>query len=57
MSDVITSMLQFFGIAEIPSTMPDLLYWLCSLVAGVYFVKSVLSICFGFVKNVNGGVR
>lgn len=57
MTDVISSMLELFGISTVPSTIPEFLYWFCSLAAGVIFIKSLVAIIFGFVRNIDRGMR
>lgn len=53
MNGVILQMLEFFGIASIPTDFPTFIYWLCSLCAGLEFVQFTVGICFNFIKKVS----
>lgn len=51
MNNVINEMLSFFGINTVPTDFPTFIYWIFSLVFGLYFVKFSVSIVFEFVKS------
>lgn len=53
MENVITSLLDFLGIATIPTDFPEFMYWLCSLLAGLYFMKICIVSVFSFIKTIN----
>lgn len=53
MENVITSLLDFLGITAIPTDFPTFLYWLCSLMAGLYFMKVCIVSVFSFMKFLN----
>ena len=54
MSGVISSMLELFEIDAIPTDFPSFMYWLCSLVAGVAFLKFSVCVVFKFVRETMG---
>lgn len=51
MNNVIAELLQFFGISNVPTDFASFMYWLVSLIAGLYFVRVVLFSVFGFIKS------
>lgn len=51
MQNVISEMLTLFGIDVIPTDFPSFMYWLCSLVAGLTFLKFCVGICFNFISR------
>ncbi len=53
METVITSLLDFFGISAVPTDFPTFIHWLCSLLAGLYFVKFTMVSVFSFIKFLN----
>ncbi len=53
MVDVISSMLELFGIEEVPLTFGDFIFWLCSLCAGYKFVTFSVGIVFSFLNKVS----
>lgn len=57
MNSIITEMLTLFGIDTIPTDFPSFMYWLCSLLAGIAFLKFSVGICFNFVREMTGGRR
>lgn len=57
MHSVIDQMLEMFGIVEIPTSFPEFMYWLCSLIAGIVFLKFCVAICFNFAYELGGRRR
>ncbi len=53
MSGVIFQMLDFFGISSVPTDFPTFMYWLCSLCAGLEFIRFTVGICFSFVRQIS----
>ena len=48
MTDIITGFVETFGInANIPTDFPSFIYWLCTVVATLLFVKIILGTIFG----------
>lgn len=51
MNNVITSMLEFFGINSVPVDFQTFIFWFCSLLAGVEFCKFCVGSVFNFIKH------
>ncbi len=51
MHDVISEMLNLFGISIIPTDFPSFMVWLCSLIAGVLFVKFTVGVSLSFARK------
>ena len=51
MNGVIAELMQFFGISYVPTDFSTFMYWLVSLIAGLYFVRVVLFTVFEFIKS------
>lgn len=49
MSNIITELLDFLGVNYVPTDFPGFIFWFCSLLAGLWFIKFVLTVTFGFV--------
>lgn len=52
-SDIITSILNLFGIYQAPTTVQEFLWDLVILVVGLVVVKAILAFVFGFFKEVS----
>lgn len=57
MQDIISSLLEFFGVNTIPTDFPSFIYWFCSLVAGLIFVRMILLSTFGMINDVKGASK
>ena len=57
MNGIITNMLELFEISEIPTDFASFAFWLCSLAAGIIFLKFCVGICFSFINKMYGGNR
>lgn len=57
MENVTSALLDFFGIATVPTDFPSFMFWLCSLIAGLCFVKMVLVSVFGMIRDARGITR
>ena len=51
MNGVIAELMQFFGISYVPTDFATFMFWLVSLIAGLYFVRVVLFTVFEFIKS------
>lgn len=49
MTGIIADILDFLGVNYIPTDFPGFMVWFCSLLAGLWFIKFVLNVTFGFV--------
>lgn len=51
MNDVITSMLDLFGVNVVPTDFPTFIFWLCSLLAGIEFLRFCVGTAFSFLNK------
>lgn len=49
MANITTEILDFLGVNYVPIDFPGFMVWFCSLLAGLWFIKFVLNVTFGFV--------
>lgn len=55
MTDVITLMLEFFGLSGVPVTFSEFIWWSVRLFAGVSLVKFFVAFPFSFIRKMNEG--
>lgn len=55
MTDVITYMLELFGLSGVPVTFSEFIWWCVRLLAGVSFLKFVIAMPFSFVRKMSKG--
>lgn len=53
MTDIIKGFIETFGIGQnIPTDFPSFIYWLCTVVAALLFVKIILGTIFGLYYKI-----
>lgn len=55
LSDIITSMLDLFGLSGVPTTFSEFIWWCVCLFAGLSFAKFVIALPFSFIRKLNEG--
>ena len=53
MTDVITLMLELFGLSGVPVTFSEFIWWCVRLIAGVSLVKFFVAMPFSFINKMN----
>lgn len=57
MSDIVSQMMEFFGMVEIPTDFATFMYYFLGMCFGIRFVEFCVYTCFGFVERINGARR